>query len=468
MEFLLINGSESCSPLSLKTKYKRNLPVFPPLGLLYIGRSLEDDGHHVEILDFFVEKNPFKELKKLVHNVDVVGISVDREYYNESEGIARTIKEIDSSIPIVIGGPYCTLYPKKSLVDLPSVDISVQGEGETAIKDVAKALSGDIDLSVINGIHYRENDRIKPGKPPCINEDLDSLSFPARRLVDKYEYGKLGDTYFYRQKVTSMITSRGCPFRCRFCVRHTISHKFRKRSVKNVMDELQEINGKYDTVIIADDTFLSDNKRAEEILDKIITMEPDMDLWVSTRVDVTDKEIYKKMKKAGVKYVAFGIESGNQDVLDFYDKGITLDQIIKAVKLSSKMGFISSGNFILGAPIETKEHIENSIKFACSLPLEQVGFSTLEYRYGSDLWIEAVNKGLIDKNENEVVADSNRGLANFSKEELQEFCNIGLRRFYFRPKYYVQQLAKAIYRRDFRILRIGMNMFFNKSPKNLK
>jgi len=457
MNFLLINGTESSNPSSLKKVYNSIQRVYPPLGLLYVGSALEEEGHKAEILDFFVEKDPLKKIEKNVKYFDAVGISVNRDYYYEAEDIAKKIKEIDPSIHIVIGGQFCSLYPKKSLEYLKSADISVDGDGEQAIKDIANVFSGHKKISEVAGVHYREDNEIKSGRPTCNIIDLDSISFPARHLVDKYVYGKAGDTDFYKQKVTSMITARGCPFKCRYCVRPTIAHnQFRKRSVKNVIQEFEEINGKYGTVIIADDTFLSDKKRSAEILDKIIEIGSDMDLWVTTRVDNSEKGIYKKMKKAGVKYITFGIESGNQDVLDYYNKGTNLNQIKKAVELSKKMGFISAGNFMLGAPIETKEHIENTIKFACSLPLDFVGFTPLHYQFGSDIWNEAVEKGLLNRDEDIVVADINRGLGNFTKEELKEFRIIGLRKFYFRPRYYFQQLIKAVYRRNFKILKIGL------------
>ena len=121
------------------------------------------------------------------------------------------------------------------------------------------------------------------------------------------------------------------------------------------------------------------------------------------------------MRKAGVKYIMFGIESGNQDVLDFYNKRITLQQIRKAVDLSKKMGFIVAGNFILGAPIEKKQHISKTIKFACSLPLDIVLFYPLNYQYGSYLWFEAVKSGKIRKEDGfSIVADSRKGLGNFT------------------------------------------------------
>ena len=259
-----------------------------------------------------------------------------------------------------------------------------------------------------------------------------------------------------------MITSRGCPFRCRFCTRHVSSmKKFRKRSVDNVVKELQEINEEYNSVMIADDNFLADVKRAHQILDHIINYDLDLELYIqSARVDTAEKKLFIKMKQAGVKHVYFGIESGNQDVLDFYNKQITLDQIRHAIALSNKMGFFTRGTFILGAPIETKTHLENTIKFATSLPLDVAIFYPLVYQRGSDLWNEAYKNGKItDDDAYSVLADSRRGLGNFTSEELQEYCKMAFRKFHLRPRYFQQQIIKAIRRKDFNLLRIGMNYF---------
>jgi radical SAM superfamily enzyme YgiQ (UPF0313 family) len=452
MEFLLIYGTEMSHPFIHRQKFELVSPLFPPLGLLYIGRSLEDEGHHVELLDLFVEKDSISEIKKKMTAVDAVGISVDNDSYNESAQLAHTIKNIDPSIPIIIGGPHCTLYPHDSLLNISAADISVCGDGEQAIKDVAAGLSGGKSFAEIPGIYYREKHDIKPGLPPTFIEDLDSLPFPARHLADKYDYGKCGETYLYRPKLTSMVTTRGCPFRCRYCLRHVLSNeRFQQRSAQNVLDELSEINGTYGSVMIGDDTFLADKKRAHKIMDGLIELGSTVDVLIGgARVDSADRDLYKKMKKAGVKAINFGIESGNQDVLDFYNKRISLDQIRKAVRLSNEMNFFSTGTFILGAPLETKRHIEQTIKFARSLPLDNVGFYPLSYRHGSDLWREAVKNGLINENEHEVIADSRRGLANFTQEEMLQFCNKALRRFYVRPTYMTKEFFKAFIANDFR------------------
>ena len=257
-----------------------------------------------------------------------------------------------------------------------------------------------------------------------------------------------------------MITSRGCPFKCRFCTRHVFSYKtYRQRSAQNVIDEIQEISEKYRSLMMVDDNFLTDKKRVNQIFDSIIKMDLDLDIIIpSTRVDAADRELYKKMKKAGVIFLGFGIESGNQDILDYYRKRTTLPQIKKAINLSQEMNFITLAYFILGAPIETKEQINKTIEFACSLPIDISLFHPLYYMYGSDLWNEAIDDGKITKDDGYFIkASAENRLGHFNSAELEEFCKQAFRRFYFRPSYIIKQVYRSIIRKDFGVMKIGLN-----------
>jgi anaerobic magnesium-protoporphyrin IX monomethyl ester cyclase len=358
---------------------------------------------------------------------------------------------------IIIGGPHCTFHPDKALDDIPDADISVEGEGEHIIKQVMKSIINKKGLSKISGIRFRKNGKMETGTPYKVIKDLDSLPFPSRHLVERYVYGTLNNINFYKPKFTALMTSRGCPFSCRFCSRHISTMKtFRGRSVKNVINEFKKINETYDSVLVVDDNFLCDTKRANKILDGIIDLELKLDIYIQgARVDTADRKLYRKMKKAGVKHIFFGIESGNQDVLDFYNKKITLDQIRKAVNLSHEMNFFTIGSFILGAPIETKNHLYNTIKFSCSLPLDIALFHPLSYDYGSDLWNEAVKQGKISNdNHRSIIADRNKGLSNFTKEELIEFCTYAMKRYYYRPRLVLRIILSSIVRKDFSLIKV--------------
>lgn len=462
MEFLLINTAGGYFFFSANKKHTPKLPHSPPLGLLYIGKSLEDEGHKVKIIEYFGEEHPKNKIRKILPSVNAVGISVSTANFKKTVQLTGMIRESDPNLPIIIGGPHCTFHPKESLKEIPNADISVEGEGDFVIKDVAKYLEGKMKLSEISGIHYTRKNSIKSGKPLKIIKDLDSLPFPSRNLVNTYDYGKINNSYLFKPKLTSIITSRGCPFRCRFCTRHCITYKtYRQRSAENVIKEIQKISENYGSALIVDDNFLTDRKRINKIMDRLIELNLDIELLISSaRVDSANEELYKKMKKAGVKYLGFGIESGSQEVIDFYNKKITLDQIRKAVNLSRKMNFVTTGNFIFGAPIESEGQIKQTIKFALSLPLDVALFNPLYYMYGSDLWNEAVEAGKIDESDGYwIPADSARDLGNFSKESLLKFCETAARKFYIRPSYIAREISRSIMRKDFRLLKTGILNF---------
>ena len=283
-----------------------------------------------------------------------------------------------------------------------NADISVMGDGEETIGEILDVFDKKKTFAEVHGIFYRDADEIKAGLPGCEIEDLDQIDFPSRHLVQQYFYGKrqiAGVTFFAKGKITSMVTTRGCPFHCRFCVSKSIFKKYRSRSAENVIKEFEEIAKEYDSVFVVDDNFLFDKKRAEKIMDLLIEKQLNIEIWIAgIRVTDADANLFKKMKKAGVKSVEFGIESGNQEVLNYYDKKITLDQIRKAVALSKKTGFLTIGNFILGAPIETEKHMDDSINFAKELNLDFAFFYPYNYLKGSALWEDAFQKGIVKEN----------------------------------------------------------------------
>jgi radical SAM superfamily enzyme YgiQ (UPF0313 family) len=437
--------------------------TLPPLGLLYLGAVLEQEGHKVEILDYYAENISREKLQNSLTLSDAVGMTVYTDDYNTAADISRLIKSLDPDIPLIIGGPHCIFLQKQSLSDIPDADISVIGEGDYVILDILRALQGKKNLADIHGIYYRDNRLIKSGKTFQVIDNLDVLPFPARHLVEKYEYGTYAFGYTLKKKVTSLITSKGCPFHCRFCARYGNFIKnwsFRKRSAENVVKEIQELDGKYRSVVIVDDNFLADKKRAHRIFDMLLESNVDIEFLIEgARVDTADKDLYLKMKKAGVKYILYGLESGNQEVLDFYNKNITLEQIRNAVNLAHKMGFYVGASFIFGAPMETKNQIENTIRFACSLPLDLANFLPLIYRMGSQLWIKAVKDKKISSDEYSALADSSHNLGNFTEDELIEYLIKAFKAFYFRPSYIIGQIFRTLSRGDYSLFITGLNFF---------
>jgi anaerobic magnesium-protoporphyrin IX monomethyl ester cyclase len=226
--------------------------------------------------------------------------------------------------------------------------------------------------------------------------------------------------------------------------------KYRMRSTNNIVAELKEIQQQgYRHVAFADDCFPANIKQAHALFDAIIKENLDLKFSVTaSRVDLADQELYQKMRLAGVTHIQFGLESGNQDVLDFYHKQTTVDAIRKAVVLSHEIGFFTIGSFIFGAPFETLQYFKRTLLFAKSLPLDSVSFLPLRYMIGSELWNQAVNDGKISDREYLILADKNRGLGRYTEDELFRYCMNAQRSFYLRPAFFVNLLKTSLRNND--------------------
>jgi anaerobic magnesium-protoporphyrin IX monomethyl ester cyclase len=466
--FLLLNPPMDYSLLRKEFSMEAYLP---PLGLLYIARQLEKRGHHVTVVDFVAELFTEEKLNKLLETTDIVGVTITSQLASSAVKLVDFIKRTSPKTMVIIGGPHCTLQGKQALEEIKA-DISVTGDGEHTINEILDVLEKKKTYAEVHGILYRSGKEIKTGLPAYEIENLDEIEFPSRHLVSQYYYGKrqvAGVTFFAKGKITSMITTRGCPFHCRFCVSKSIFKKYRFRSPENVIREIEEIAKEYQSVFIIDDNFLSNKKHAEQIMDFLIEKKLKLELWVvGVRVTDADEALFKKMKKAGVKSIEFGIESGNQEILDYYDKRITLDQIRRAVKLSKKVGFLTIGNFILGAPIETEKHMEDSIVFAKELNLDFAFFYPYSYLKGSALWDDAFRDGIVKENDLFLMNNSRKGLGNMPLDVFRNKITEAYRRFYFSPRYILSQLFRQVFvYHNFRIFYAGLKLFLQQKKDSV-
>lgn len=433
----------------------------PPLGLLYLSSILENKGYQVEVIDCNGEANYLNSIKKSLSSTDFVGITLysTKRELECSKMVADFIKKTDPSIPIIIGGPHCSLYPEKAIKE-HNADICVPRSGDHIIAPIAEALEGKRKISSIPGIYYRVGNQIVNTKPIDCIRNIEDIPFPARHLIEKYDYGYMVGVKLAKGKVTSICSGIGCPFSCRFCNLHMHVPRYSGRSTDSIIEEVDEIvNHGYSTLTFVDDNFMVKPKNVEKVMDHIIQNNYDLRIWIlGARVDSANRKLYEKMRDAGVDYIIFGIESGNQDVLDFYNKKITISQIEKAVNLSYEMGFFPTATFILGAPIEKKEHLENTIKFAKSIPLSAASFFPFGYVYHSDIWKKEVEKGNIQPDEGDLIGDSRRGLGNFTADELEEYTMKAQKSFYRNPTLWINEIKRAFKTRDTRFLKVGFRM----------
>ncbi len=446
---------------------KRTLGLLPPLGILYIGRSLLDAGYGVEAVDF--NSTPYNEatLVRLLKEKDAVGITTSSFNRRNVDALIKNIRRVKPDITIVTGGPDVTLHPRL----IEGSDLSIVGEAEKTAPEIFDSLLNGRDFSTLCGAIYRTpiSKRTLHGREPYYETDLNSIKFPARELLRTKEksqgYNLFGDKN--KTRIASLITTRGCHFRCRFCAHNAITFKrYRERSVRNCLEELDKLNEQgYAILGFVDDNFISIVNRnlVKGILNGIIDRRYQFTVICEGRVDsAKDPELYSLMRKAGVRAVIYGMESMNQDVLNFYRKGTTVELNRKASQLAYKYGLFSIGQFIIGAPCEDEPYIRKTIRDTYSLRLDIATFWTLEYTYGAPLWNDAKKKGLIDGSEHTIPAGSEHGLSPLSSSQLHLICYRAFHRFYARPIYWLR-FIKKLFRYDMTTL----NLLFRVLQKTL-
>ncbi len=416
----------------------------PPLGLAYIAAVLRAHGHYVEIIDLNVQENLWETVSK--YQWDIVGLSGDTSRYPISMKIAEQIKK-HFGFTIFTGGPHVTFFEKETL-DTGYVDFIIRGEGEFITLELIDAIRQNKPLESVRGITFKKDGRIiKTLRAPIIR-NLDSLPYPARDLLPMEKYKV---TLFYGRPITSILTSRGCPFNCYFCSSSQFSNLiWRTRSPKNIVDEMEYVINKFDYHAFAfvDDNFTLNSKRVIEISKEIVKRKLDIYWWAFSRVDelLGHEDMVEWMAKSGCKMVFLGIESVSKKVLDEYNKGITANDSIRAVKLLKSYGIDTWGSFIIGALDETKEMIMNTVRFAKLLDPRNVQFSILTPFPGTRLYEDAEKMGVII-HKNWKYYDGAHAVMRtkyLEPHEIQKLLNMAYISFYVRPKRLIKIMPTAI------------------------
>ncbi len=374
-----------------------------PLGLAYIAAVLENEGNDVEIIDTNAEKVSDKHLQRRVSDADIVGITGMITEYQQVLKITNIIKEADQHIKVVLGGPLATTLPQE-LLQTSQADFVVIGEGEGTIVNLTSAIKRGGNFVDVKGIGYKDGNRIFIADLPESIANLDTVPFPARHLLDMDRYvqnqfhnfsSKMEG--FGKIKSTNLITSRGCPYSCTFCFRDMWGNRWRGRSPENIVEEMEFLYARYgmNGFFFNDDTFVLDRNRVFEFCNLLKKRKLNAAWLCNGRVNLMTKELLEAMYEAGCREIAYGIESGNQQMLDSLKKNITLEQVRNAVKWTKDAGISANGYFMIGLPGETKKAIRQTIALAEELDLAFYGFSLVTPLPGTELYGAAIEKGLI-------------------------------------------------------------------------
>ncbi len=335
----------------------------PPLGVTYVAAAFEAAGADVKIFDYIVSAYSKDNLERQLKSFqpDVVGsTSVTMNFY-EAQQILRDVKSYNPEIITIMGGPHVSFTAEDTLRKYPEIDLIVIGEGEDTIAELTPVLKKQNKWRDIRGIAYRQNGEIvSTGKRDFIT-DIDRIPLPARHLLPISRYRALGFP-------VSLITGRGCPYSCIFCLgRKMVGSKERKRNPNLVLNEIEQIlNYGFDRINIADDLFTSDKERVKEVCMGIKERSLKFPWSAFCRVDTVSQEVFDLMAEAGCDSVSFGVETGNAEMLKRIKKGIKLEQVHNAVKMCQQAGMIAHASFIIGLPGETKDTLQETENFAKS------------------------------------------------------------------------------------------------------
>ena len=373
-----------------------------PTGLLYLTAYLKNKGVEVKFFDALAEGRDRlvkkgkgrscgvsearmkRELKKF--KPDLVGIGcMFTAYFDDVVEMARIVKEFDKNIMVVIGGSHVSIDPVEA-ASSQWVDVAVYGEGEISLWELVSGKK----LDTVRGIVYKKGKKMIKNKPRPLIENLDRLPFPAWEELDLSLYG-LGGVFNMRDRVFPIVSSRGCPGRCLYCsVNMVWQHRWRGRSAKNVVDEMEMLIDDYGANEFAfqDDSLSVDKRRLGQICDEIIERKLDIKWTTPNGIAhwALDKRLLVKMKKAGCYRITFGIESGDMALRKWMGKPYSLKQAKDLIVYANSLGMWTLTTNIIGFPYETEKQMEKTLKYAIESEVDLAFFFRLGPRPGTIIY----------------------------------------------------------------------------------
>lgn len=427
--------------------------ILPPLGLAYIASYLRANGIEIQVLDFAALRSNNELEKELISKskADLVAMAATTNTIMEAYHLAKITKQVLPNAKVAVGGPHPTMEPVRTLQECKEIDYCIISEAEETMLELIRALENEKSPDTILGLSYRNDEnnneiKVNPARP--LIQDLDSLPFPARDLLPLKKYWTPG---VRRYPFATIMTSRGCPYSCTFCSNFkTQGKQFRFRSPENVLAEIDELVNKYGVkeINIIDDNFTFLPKRVKEICDLLIERKYDLELKTGNgiRSDRVSLPMLKHMKKAGFYLVAFGIESGNPEILKKMRKGETKEQLRNSVRLAKQAGLITEGFFMFGNEGEGRKEMLDTIEFAKELDLNIAQFQVYTPVPGSPYYEKIAKEGKIFSTKWEDFNAFNEPLFEYgeSKYDLMiEMQRRAYREYYFRPKMIVKKLLEV-------------------------
>jgi len=420
---------------------------YPPLNLLYLATALRDSDIDVCVLDANALAMTDEQVVEAARKVapDLVGLSL----YTEIMGLAhRTVSAVADALPgtrFVFGGPHATALPEDTLNRYPRLDFVMRGESEVSFPDLCRTLRDGGDVAGVKGLSYRKGEELVHNPPAEFGTELDRLGHPARDLVADVYDSKRYYTLLVRQRpVDTIMTSRGCPFRCNFC--YNQNHHYRYRSADHVVEEIVSIRDRgIRNIEIVDDTFTFNRDRAMEVFNRLIGERLGISFRIKSRVNVVDEEFLSKARKAGAYLIAYGCESADDEMLKRMNKRTKAKDNEQAIRTTKAAGIACHTSWVFGYPGETPESIRRTVDFIVRTKPTTAQIALLRPYPQTVAYQEANELGQL-RGEWSVESDDYPWVQLpwvDSREKLDRFVQKAMRRVYYRP-YYVWQFGKMV------------------------
>lgn len=429
--------------------------LFPPLGLLYLLASLKRNcpEHETFFLDCVAEKIGHKGLQAHLAQImpDLIGITSFTMALYDVCLAARTVRSVNPQAHICLGGHHPIAFPFEA-AELPEFDSIVVGEGEEAFAALARALAVGSDFTVIPGVytkesiqHHRNNPANDPRfltcvtAPPAYVDDIDLLPEPDRSAIRHLKYRSIVGA---SDRLATMISSRGCPCSCTFC--DVPFKRYRERSIPLVVDEIKGcLEAGYTEIHFYDDLFNITPERVIAFCDEVERRGYRFDWDFRGRVNTVTRESLVRAKSAGCRMISFGVETGNDEGLLLLKKNTTTEQIRKVFRWCRELGILTIADFMIGLPFERSvDDVRRNVDFLLELDPDYAQFSILSLFPNTELFADAVQRGLIDPARWSAFA--RQPTSNFYVDHWEEFISLSdllrvqkesYRRFYLRPRY---------------------------------
>lgn len=438
---------------------KSQVNYWQPLGVLYIASYLIQEGHEVEFFDGSFNSLQEVRARAEAFKPHLIGIYANAPLWKKALKTAQELREVGSAF-MAVGGPYPTARKEECLEN--GVDAVVIGEGEIPFANLAKRLERGESLEGLRGIAFRREGKKIRNPPQEPVENLDTLPFPARDLLEDRDLYVPPEGTYREKPVAIVMTSRGCDRKCIFCSQIDPQRRIRFRSVENVLEEIEQLLEEgYREIRFLDDNFAADYHRAMRIVEGIKKRGLKFSWYFSSRVDTVDEKLFRECKEAGAWGVFLGAESGVQKNLNALRKGITLEETERAVKGAKKAGLNVTLPFILGIPGESYEEALKTIEFAIKLDPDVVNFHTMTPFPGTELYERAGELGSIEGSLEEFTYEGAAFVPRtMTREQIEELRRLAFTRFYSRPRFIIKKLLGVRSLSELRAIARGMKSLF--------